>query len=445
MRAALLISVTLLVSACGGPTTPTPNHDGPAPLASSIGPAPSASAAPDAAPAEPTANVGELSYVVTGDQSFELFALEDAVVAIMQERMEPSVRRIDDTTITDATGMLAPIEIDPPPPGAPPGRLFKLRTLSGSTTGDLDAVFETAGGKMNTTRETHRRNGKWKNGHALSEAETLPLPTSAVLPDHRILMVDYDDRTKITLLEIDPSHPRPAGWMPVATKTGAPAGCATTMASYDRIGVIGDRLYGIGSVCAGKDAKGGNGIETWTIGKAGSSVAPLPGAPSLDPDRVGLEMVAGALHLVGAAEGKPPYVARFDGKAWTEMSPERGAGAGEFVDVRGKLHLFFDDVGFRREGDAWKAITFPKRVDGEGPYRRFRAVKDGSIWALLDGRLYRLDPDRTVLERVALPAPPSGAGSTPLVVDDIAFTPGGAAVVAVTHGEAHFLVLQKKH
>lgn len=436
-------SILLLVALALPNCASTPPSTEPSSTPSTNAPVTSASTdPPPAADAEPTADVGELAFALTGTEPFTLFGLDDAVFAIEQESFSPKARRIDGDTIADATNTFATIDLGRALPGEPPGRHFQIRRMSGNSTGDLDVTFETSGGKMSTTADAHRRGGVWKTDGSYPDAALLHGPTWTVLPDGRPLRIDPDHPTVLTGEGVEVVKPKPGSWVPIATKVGAPAGCATRVAAYETIDVAGDEFIALGPLCTGKGTTGGRAVERWAIGKPGSTVETLPGAPTLDPETTRFYSIAGALYAVSdATTAQPrPYLARRDAKAWVDVSPEKGSGAMELVEGGGKLFVFFDDVGYRREGDAWIAFSYPKRLDGEAAGRWANFGRDGAPWIILDGRLYRLGARG--LERVKLPKAPSG--DAPLVVDALAFLPTGKPVVAVRYGEAYAVLAPSK-
>lgn len=436
-RPAVLVVIVLTAGCASAPTSVEPTPTGAAST-----PAPSASAASTsvaAAPVEPTVDVGELTFAISGAERFSLLAVDDAVFAIEQDGFTPRAKRIDDATIAAADSVFATFDLGPPIPGTREGRHFRVLRMRGKSDGDLDLTFETEGGSMNRTADAHRRSGKWTTGGSYPDVALLPLPTWALLPDGRVIRVDYEKPTVFTEESLDGRPPKPGSWLPVATAAGAAVGCATRIAAYEKIGVLDGRLLAIGPTCAGA---GAYAVETWTIGKAGSSVEVLPGAPSIEWSPADLVSIAGATIVSNRApEGAAkPYVARFDGKSWTDLSPPKGTDDPVFLEVGGKLHALFAEVGYRRDGDAWTTLAFPARLVLEEESRSFVA-RDGVVWAILDGRLYRLAVGGTAFERVKLPSPPGGA---PLFVDAVAFTPGGKPVVAVSYDAGHAVLLPAK-
>lgn len=439
----------LMLAGCGAGGADTRPRGGGLASASASADGPVASASASATPAgtPPTANVSAFGFVVTTEQPIELFQVDDAAFAIAQQYFQPQVYKIDDTTVTEQPDLFKTLKVETRA-DEPTNRYFRIDAMRGRASGELEVTYNQPGERGGTTADAHLRNGAWVSDPPYPYAGDCWGGHCTPLDEANLIEQDG-------VFELYPRYfmmPKPKGWVPVATKAGAAAGCAARMGKYTQIGVDGDWVYGIGFECKGKDAVAEVlSIEMWKKGAAASAFFELPGKRTFRMDfMVETRRVEGALWLFGNGDEQfpSPYVARFDGKAWSDLSPGSGTGARTFVEAGAQKqpYLFVHDVGFRRDGEKWTALAFPKRTGVESAYGdRFVPAPDGSMWAVLDGKLYRVPADGKVFESVVLPSAPdtTGTGSQDLVAVDVRFTPNGDPVVAA-FGDKHYVLVPTK-
>ncbi|MFO0617870.1 MAG: hypothetical protein U0414_35090 [Polyangiaceae bacterium] len=430
-------------SATGPSTRPT---SGPAASSSSgVLASASASGSPDAGP-PPNANVSALGFALRSQQNLELFQVDDAVYAIAQQFYQPQVYRVDDSSVAEQPDLFKTLKVTIEP-STPNERHFRVVSMSG-TTSELDIAYNEPGERGGTTRDAHLRKAAWKsdadypyNGDCWGGRCT-PLATGVNLI--------VGEENVFELIAPAFMMPKPKGWVPVATKAGAAPGCATRMGTYHWIGVVGDRVIGIGKECTGKDAEANAfSIEMWKKGSATSTFTELPGKRTFSvPINIEVrETPGGFLIAASGDESFPaPFIARFDGKAWTDLSPGGGTGLLQYLEFGPKRQAYamLGDVGFRRDGEQWTKITFPARVDGQSIAERYEYAPDGALWAVIDGRLYRVATDGTRMEPVVLPSSGDAATGGELTAVDVRFTPNGDAVVSAEDANAHYLLLPTK-
>lgn len=193
-------------------------------------------------------------------------------------------------------------------------------------------------------------------------------------------------------------------------------GCPTRLVGYSGFfNTPGGDLVGIGKLCTAPadytyyDEKGPGAlaIERWTRGSGASTVTELPGTAGRDPlisRSAGLlEIAPGDAYAYATFIGAKtftPYVAHWDGKAWTDVSPRSGqpitalwADRDHAVWIETKKELF------RSRGGAFERMM-PDGVEGEIGLRA--TAPDGSLWVAFGRTLARLPPGGA-WEKISLP------------------------------------------
>lgn len=428
----------------GADTHPTASPSGSA--APLDAPLASASASSDPS-APPRANVSAFGYLLTTGGRIDLFQVDDAAFAISQAAYQPVTYKIDDASVSEVdvfkTLKVRVSEGDST-------RYFRILAMSGSANGDLDVTYNQPGERGGSTFDAHLRKAAWKIDPEYPYLGDCWGGGCTVL-DGNYLIVSEENVFSLGA----PSFmaPQPRGWVPVASKQGAPAGCTTRLAKYVQIGTVADQVYAIGPLCTGKGESGDMAVETWKRGSATSTVAALPGKAEFGPFTTSVRaMNGGWLLTAGGDENHPrPYLARFDGKAWAELTPEGATGGVDVAELGSKrqLHVFTHDKAFRRDGEKWTALAFPARKSDDGyPAVTYVAAPDDAVWIVVDERLYRVPPGGAALEQVVLPSPPADETAAPeqkeLSVYDVRFTPNGDAIVAAFFGNTNYLLAPTK-
>jgi hypothetical protein len=191
-------------------------------------------------------------------------------------------------------------------------------------------------------------------------------------------------------------------------------------------------LYGLGQACVADDAggeawgfqpsKGPLAVERWAAGARTSTLDVLPGQSGLrraygedvtartsiharSPNDV---YVSSSVSADGTEAGVRPYVAHFDGRAWSEIAmPAKGwltgfAAASKdemlWAEIGGALYIYKKPVHTGKEG-AWERVT----PEGQKDLKYWELAPDASLWVRFGDALFRR-PERGAWEELALPS-----------------------------------------
>jgi hypothetical protein len=183
------------------------------------------------------------------------------------------------------------------------------------------------------------------------------------------------------------------------SKEGAAPGCATTIVQHDYLfGASDGSVFGFGPRCEKGDDRpkpyakfpGAPLVERWGKGETTSTVSVLPADAGC---------TWGAFEVEGgnvwALCGKK--TALFDGKSWREVTdpgrPLKWAASKSAAQV-----VVTSEKTFRWKNE-WQAIG-----DAPGGMPQWAAVgPDGTVWAIKNGKLFRLTNGAKKYEEIALP------------------------------------------
>jgi hypothetical protein len=476
------LAIFMLVVASCGPTQPSSSALVSASrIAATTHPITTTSASLPTPSPEPIADVAPFAAVLRIEAPLQLFPLKDAVLAISQLGDDPTVYRVSDSEVAKLPNFFTGLRVAAMPE-EPTKRLFRVDEIEGSASGDLDIRFNVPGERSGTDYRAERRAGVWKTDPPLRYLEGFMDGPAIITQSGLYLIAPADAPGTIKLYNGATALAATKG-MPIPTKRDAAAGCTARMGPYYGLAAVGDRIFGIGRVCTASDAAGAWAVEEWLDGTSESvAFLELPGtidtgltAPTLfSPFRMLSHRGSILLYMAakfpqkGVPSGRP-YLARLEDHQWIDMSPPSGSGPIDIVDAgegeAARMFLFAFDAGYRRDRNSWTLIEMPPREasvdkkDFDGDPDQFVAAKDGSIWARLDKKLYRLAPAGTRFERVELPdlpraadepAPtpgPHGEVAAPprFEVDSVAFLPSGDPVVLAHRGWSSALYVPKAH
>ncbi len=179
------------------------------------------------------------------------------------------------------------------------------------------------------------------------------------------------------------------------------AWCRTPLDPQDAVAYPGG-LAAVGAPCS---AVSRLLVERWSADAAAGVLDVL--LPLAKGDAVTAASIAGASRdelYVGAtvrSDRHPrPYLARFDGKAWTEVgTPVPGGIVSIARGADGALWIVEEGVPSRlwtsRPGGAWTPVPLPRREDGKPlVVERVQVAPDGTVWLTAGGLLLRTGPAR---------------------------------------------------
>jgi hypothetical protein len=241
---------------------------------------------------------------------------------------------------------------------------------------------------------------------------------------------------------------------------GAPApqmtpgkGCKTAVLGHaDLVTLPSGELFGLGAACAPDRAynpyfMGGFGgplaVERWAKGARKGTVDVLPGSEGLKDTMPPYE-----LHAVGPSEvfalvstqKGDPYLARWDGRAWTNVSPVgMGEPAGKLWRTRdGATWLAAETHLQRLDGAKWTAFAPPGK---KAKLQWVEKAPDDTFWARREKDLLHLGA-AGAWENVALPEVDDGDA---LVPEAVSWNDGEMFVVASDRqGEITLLSVKKR-
>lgn len=226
---------------------------------------------------------------------------------------------------------------------------------------------------------------------------------------------------------------------PIITKgTG---GCSAKVLGYmDLTTWKSGELVGIGKLCTGEKDSGwqvqyGTGdlvIERWPKGSTTSVIEVFPGTGSkgnLGAGNVATIEVSDTDRYVRASFYPPdqapnPYLAHYDGKGWTEVTPPVRQSFHEvWVEKDGSLWAQMDSDLYRLKNGSWEKLT-PGGAQGE--FHWIRKAPDGTSWALVGDDLWHLGAQETWEKSIL----PKGSDGKRLVADRLLWHDGEMLIVA---------------
>jgi hypothetical protein len=234
------------------------------------------------------------------------------------------------------------------------------------------------------------------------------------------------------------------------------SGCEHRLVGYAKLVNAGGDLLGIGKLCTGADdpgmdaymqtGKGALAVERWAKGQTKSTIVELPGSAGkgdISTYSVGYHEGAGGDTYVYVTftqdKAMSVYVARWDGKAWADVSPAADERVQEAWSTKdGSLWLWLDHTFLRRKGGAWERLA-PSGVTADIMYAA--AAPDGSLWAIYGEQLWHFTA-AGAWEQAVLPRDGQGAKMTP---EWVTFLDGEMLIGA--HGSAggdNYLLSSKK-
>lgn len=436
MRSLALFALASILPACG-PASPPPD----------VPPAPTAPTAPAAAPtatataqAEPPEAPSPLfPIVVNGSPTLRFFALAKGGVVIDGDWMSRPYR-IDETGAHREPRLFDGIK------GEGPQNAFLVYGVSGDWPRSGSMSINLPGDRGGTDVDL-----VW-NGSSWAKAPQQPMGDmpKEVIRAHYLgghlggarwgkrslyyLITSTDDGPQIPKFVLGGKG---AGKPPAIAKGSG--GCPTRLVGYSQMANLSSgEMVGIGKLCTGPDdytyytqtGPGALAVERWAKGSGKSTVAELPGSAG----KGGLGMgAAGFLEVspaeifayanLGDGDAATPYVARWDGKTWTDVSPKApqavtsmwlGADKTIWIELKGELD--------RWKGDGWERAA-PAGVSAEIQGRW--AAPDGTQWVRFGKDLWHLGANG-VWEKLVMPR----EGKVRLVAKSVAWMGDQMMIVA---------------
>jgi hypothetical protein len=413
-RSALAPLVALSAACSAAPEPAAPPEPTAAPTASAVA---SATAAP-AAPAEIDLPSPYFPKVIHAHSTFRYFPLAKGGVAISGDYYSSPI------LITEAGARLEPsLYKGLKGAGDPPA--FMIQSLSGDWPKSGKLSLNLPGERGGTDVDYTWNGASWVESPAQRFSDMPSEVARFYYTGGLFGTASWGGRPlyyiKVARSEKEPAAPafrlggRGGGAAPSPAR-GAGA-CPTKLAGYAEIGNLasGD-LYGLGKLCTSSDdydyltqhGRGGLAIERWRKGSTTSEITVLPGSEimgSLMHHATEYVEGPGELSWVYATFNEDekvsiPYIARFDGKAWANVSPpSKQAIKGFHVNKDGSVWIELESEFYRRRGDAWERVA-PDVAKGDIQWSA--TAPDGTLWARFGEDLWHLTSAGT-WEKAILP------------------------------------------
>lgn len=315
-------------------------------------PASTADAAASAAPAsasEPATAAGNAFFhlVARSPDAFELYPLHGAV-------------------LTDAAGFLAVLG-DGPLRQSP----ALMKGLEKGAHGRIWGAWP-AGAWLVGTDTAHRWSGdRWIEEKLLHEHETLLSMTAwgedrvlalIARPGNDMRFVQAGGRTAAALPAPSPADPQKGAASGEGDENEGPCKVRMKPRSVSTAGLPGGQLYAAGFTCEPL-GHGAAIVERWEPGQTHGTVEALPVAESgSHPSPRGVWARSASEVYVYGSQGIPaaPYLARFDGKAWSlEAAPFTGGIETLSAADDGTLWAVASGAVWKRSGAEWQKAELP--------------------------------------------------------------------------------------
>jgi hypothetical protein len=204
-------------------------------------------------------------------------------------------------------------------------------------------------------------------------------------------------------------------------------GCEHRLVGYLELANVGGDLLGIGKLCTAADdpgmegysqtGKGALAIERWAKGQTRSTIVELPGSAGRGSVAIRavryLEAEGGEAYVYASFfEDKKfsVYVARWDGKAWADVSPTVEDSVAEAWSAKDRsLWLRLEKSFLVRRGGAWERLA-PAGVTEK--IETADVAPDGTLWARFGDELWHLGA-AGAWEKAVLPRDAEGTPMRP--------------------------------
>ncbi|MFT3769007.1 MAG: hypothetical protein QM820_26505 [Minicystis sp.] len=449
MRSLAPFAIVPFLAACG-PTSPTPEIP-PAPTASAAAPLASAtaSAAPatTAAPAEPPEPPSPFfPVVVGGDASLRFFPLAKGGVAINGQWLSVPI-------VVDERGARVEAKLFEGLKGEGEQNAFAVNSVSGDWPRSGSIEINLPGERGGTDMAYTWSGAKWIKAKDQPLADMSTEVMRAYYGGSLVGRARWGDRTLYSLLDHtgDSGAVFPkfvlggrGGGKPPAIAAGS-GDCPTRLVPHSALTTTpwGD-MMGVSKLCTGPndygylslEGPGALAVEVWAKGARKSTVMELPGSAGKGMLVNGNAGVAGSgradVYVYATfntqSDTPTPYVAHWDGKAWTDVTPAtKSAIRGISVDKSNTAWIETAHELFRRKGDSWERRA-PDGVEDE--IALHAVAPDQTHWVRFGKVLWHLGPN-DAWEKVSLPRAPGAERS---VVEGMVWV--GGDLMMIVSGDA---------
>jgi hypothetical protein len=458
MRAALAPSLALglVVLACGPTVPPASPPAGTASATPSAAPPPDGSATPASAPPAAEAPSPFFPVAVRGAE-LRYFALAHGGALFDGDRLSRPLL-IDEKGARREPKLFEGLEHK----GEGPENAFVVYGLSGDWPRAGTLSINLPGDRGGTDLDFHWNGSTWLQAKSEPLGD-MPTEVANVYFQGGVLgRARWEGRSIFYLLDTTPDGEltyqrfvlgKGGGKAPVIARgSGA---CPTRLVGYAAFQNLstGD-LLGIGKLCTAaadytyypQTGPGALAVEWWPKGQRKPGVNELPGSAgkgSVVHGNLGLIEVSPAdlfvqATFLGEGDAVVPYVAHWDGKAWSDVSPPAKSAISEMWLDRDKVPWILTTRElFRRRGDGWERLA-PEGATG--PLELRTTAPDGTLWARSGEDLWHLTAART-WEKVSLPRSPAGERA---VVQSLAWMGGDMLVIGKTSAGESLLASTRK-
>ncbi|APR80052.1 Hypothetical protein A7982_05399 [Minicystis rosea] len=451
MRSLAPFALTSILVACG-PASPPPELP-PAPTTTSVAAAPVVPAATASAAVEPPEAPSPFHpVVVNGANSLRVYPLAKGIVAINGEFLSRAM-------LVDARGARFEPRLYEGVEGVGEEHAFAVYSVSGDWPRSGLLSTNLPGERGGTDIDYTWNGSKWIRAKDQPLAD---MPETVVHMYYAGVLLGrakWGARSLYYILDSKndgPAFPKlvlggkGAGKPP--TVTLGSGDCPTKLAGYAHFtNLAAGDLVGVGKLCTGAGdythmaevGPGALAVEHWPRGATKSTVRELPGSAGKGTLMHGQahihEISATDLYVratfTGEGDVPTPYVAHWDGKAWTDISPEgKTAVEGLWVDAGKVLWVRTTRALLRRKGSTWERVV-PEGVDAD--IMLHETAPDGTQWVRFGPDLHHLEASGAWV-KIALPRAPSGER---MMASHISFPAGEMMIVAANEKNTDTMLL----